>query len=366
MIDRRRIVTQGPPQDRDTPDLFRRGLALLALCLVACFASGCSSYFARRITQAPNRYPSWLAPGARVVLDYDGAIATNLPSKYVDVGPPEARLRYRVVPAGDYAFKVSATNEMEHGRSVFKFSFNSNVVGLTNEFTKSPRGTVVLLHGYGLGEYAMLPWAFQLAQDGWRCVLVDLRGHGKSTGKQISYGIHECQDLSQLLDALERDGHLSLPVAAVGVSYGAALALRWKGREPRVGPIVAIAPYAVLSNAVINICREYAPYLPLAFPRSGLKKVPSVLGVEPDELDPVAVLRRQPVKGLLIAANDDQITSWADMKRLEQALAPGSRLIVIPRATHETVAYRFPELAPLVQDWLDNHAGSDDKAAVVR
>ena len=52
------------------------------------------------------------------------------------------------------------------------------------------------------------------------------------------------------------------PVAAMGESYGAALALRWKTDEQRVDSVVAIAPYAVLSNAVLNIRHEYAHWFP--------------------------------------------------------------------------------------------------------
>ena len=359
-------MARDPFKDSASAVWFLRVLALLAFCLVACFTSGCGNYFARRITQAPNTYPTWLAPQARVVLDYDAALATNLPSRYLEVGPPEAKLRYRMVPAGDYNFKVTGTNRMDHGRQLYEFSFNANVPGKTNEFTSSPRGTVVLLHGYGLGGYAMLPWALQLAQDGWRCVLVDLRGHGKSTGKQISYGIHESNDLSQLLDALEREGELYQPVGVVGVSYGASLALQWKVVEPRVGPVVAIAPYAVLSNAVINICDEYAGCMPLAFPRAGMKKVPALLGVAADELDPLAVLGRHPVKGLLVAADKDKITPIADMQRLHQVLAPGSRMVTISNSTHEIIAYQFSKVTPVMEDWLDNRAAKDDKAALVR
>ena len=55
---------------------------------------------------------------------------------------------------------------------------------------------------------------------------------------------------------------LKEPVAAFGESYGAALALRWKTVEPRVRTVVAITPYAGLSNAVLNLCHEYAGWMP--------------------------------------------------------------------------------------------------------
>lgn len=316
---------------------------------------------ARRIVQAPNRYPSWLAPQARVYLAFDESLSTNLPSRYLDVGPPEARLRYRILPAASYQLKLTSTNWTERGRVKFQFNFKADWPGRTNEFTTAPRGTVVLLHGYGLGDYAMFPWALRLAEDGWRCVLVDLRGHGKSTGSRITCGIQEVSDLSQLLDALGREGELKAPVSALGVSYGAALALRWKTSEPRLGPVVAIAPYAVLSNAVLNICREYAPCLPRALPRAGLKRVPELLGVEPWELDPVSVLARHPVQGLLVAAGQDQVTSGLDMVRLRGVLSPGSKLVVVGEASHETVAYCFDEVVPVVRDWLNGAQAGDDR-----
>ena len=70
-------------------------------------------------------------------------------------------------------------------------SFGADVPGRTNQWSAHPRGTVILLHGYGLAQFAMVPWAIRLAQSGWRCVLVDLRGHGKSTGKKVYFGTRE-------------------------------------------------------------------------------------------------------------------------------------------------------------------------------
>jgi hypothetical protein len=123
---------------------------------------------------------------------------------------------------------------------------------------------------------------------------------------------------------------------------------------------VAIAPYAVLSNAVLNISREYAPCFPLALPRAGMKRLPSVLGVQPGELDPATVLEQNPVTALIVAADGDRITSSSDMKRLFDAAAPGSELIIVPDATHETVTYHFNELIPPVLKWLNGVSDYDE------
>ena len=62
-------------------------------------------------------------------------------------------------------------------------------------------------------------------------------------------------DLSQLLDELSRAGKLAAPVVAVGHSYGAVTALRWRTTDARVQSVVALSPYAVLADAVLNISR---------------------------------------------------------------------------------------------------------------
>jgi pimeloyl-ACP methyl ester carboxylesterase len=323
----------------------------LVLMLVAS-VTGCGTFVAHRIIQAPNTYPSWLAPSAPVLLAFNENLLTNSPTQFADVGPPSARLHYRVVEPADYHLQISSTNWMERGEVRYEFTFHADVPR-TNAWSAAPRGTVFLLHGYGLAEFSMVPWAWRLAQEGWRCVLVDLRGHGKSTGKTIYFGLKESGDMSQLLDVLTSHGQLAPPVAVIGESYGAALALRWKITDSRVGKVVAIAPYGVLSNAVLNICHDYASLLPRAVVRAGLKQLPVVLGVQADDLDTTTVLARHPVNALFVSGSKDDVIPPADVRSLFKKALPGSELIEVPGATHETVTYHFNELVPPVLAWLN-------------
>src|SRR5208282_396007 len=174
-----------------------------------------------------------------------------------------------------------------------------------------------------------------------------------STGRQIYFGIKETRDMSQLLDALARDNKLAEPVAAVGESYGAVLALRWKTVEPRVHSVVAIAPYASLSNTVMNIRQEYADWVPRVMVKLGLKKLPSVLHIPADEFDTTTVLRRKPVRVLFVAGGEDRITSVKEVESLRLLALPGSEFVVVPDATHEALTYYFSELVPAVLPWLD-------------
>ena len=327
---------------------------LLLLVGMVVGGAGCGSYIARRIAQAPNSYPDWIAPKARVMLDFNSGFLTNFPSHYFNVGPPDARLRYRIVEPANYNLQVSSSNWVEHGEPQFTFTFTADVPGGTNQWTGHPRGTVILLHGYGVAQFAMAPWALRLAQEGWRCVLLDLRGHGKSTGKRIYFGLQETNDLSQLLDQLDHDGRLISPVNAVGESYGAVIALRAQATEPRIHTVVAINPYASLSNAVVNIRRDYAPWLPGIFVRAGIKKLPVLFGVSAADLDTSTVIARHPFAALFIAGADDKVTPVAEVRKLRSLAAPGSEFIVVPKATHESLTYFFGALAPPIVEWLAN------------
>lgn len=328
-------------------------MKILRLLLLA--TGGCGTIIAHSLVRAPNRYSTWLAPEAPVILAFNPKLLTNFPVQYAEVGPPPARLAYRIIEPADYNFQIYSTNWLENHRREFEFTFRGTVPARTNLWTAAPRGTVVLLHGYALAQFSMLPWGLRLAQAGWRCVLVDLRGHGKSTGKQIYFGLKETGDIRQLLDALVQKKELAAPVALVGESYGAALALRCQGVEPRIHSVVAIAPYASLSNAVMNIRQEYASWVPKAVIRSGLKKLPTVLAIPAAELDTSTALSRKPARALFVAGAEDKIAPAKDVAKLESMALPGSRLIIVPDATHETLTYFFSELLPPVMAWLGDN-----------
>ena len=325
------------------------------MAILALNVAGCGTFVARSISRAPNRYPSWFSAEAPVMLDFKPKMLTNFVAQYAEAGTPPARLCYRIVEPADYDFSVRSTNWLDSGEKEYQFDFRATLPGRTNAWTAAPRGTVFLLHGYGEAQFSMLPWAYRLAEDGWRSVLVDLRGHGESTGKRIYFTVEETNDMIQLLDAMERRGEIAGPVTAVGESYGGVLALRWKTVDPRMGAVVAIAPYATLSNAVLNIRSEYAGLVPKFMVKEGIKKLPKLLDIQADEFDTTTVLERTPVKALFIAGEDDKIAPVAEVKRVLALASPGSSLVVVPEATHEALTYYFKDLTPVVLQWLDQN-----------
>ncbi len=359
--------------------------------LAAFLFAGCSPsrFVANGLLKAPNSYPTWFAPEPRVYLGYQPRITDQLQLEALlapwdrtfalgrvlpgghfpfETNPSPssafiqrfasdpARLVFRVVPPADYQLTITATHWIQNGREKAAFDFH-RAIPATPSLAR-PHGTVVLLHGYGLDHETMLPWAFWLGERGWQSVLLDLRGHGRSSGDSLSFGPMEERELSALLTHLQSTGRAPDPVVVLGVSYGATLALRWASADPRLDSAVAIAPYSHLGNAIENLRADFAPWLPAAWIRAGVRRFPEILGVPAEELDTLTVLGRRPISALFLAGGHDVIAPPAAVEALQNASRPGSRLWVLDGSNHEALPFRFPEMAPVIERWMNERRQS--------
>jgi pimeloyl-ACP methyl ester carboxylesterase len=324
----------------------------LGLGLAMSLMTGCTPgrFLARRIAQAPNSYPQWFAPKARVILTYEEELLSQFPLQKLSVTAPPARLAYRQIPPADYRLEVTATNWLAQGREFARFDFRARHPAPAA--TTPPQGTAFVLHGYGLHGETMLPWALWLGERGWHVVLVDLRGHGRSSGPQVGFGPLEAADLDQLLHHLQARGEAPGPVLALGVSYGAALALRWGAQQPAVEASVAIAPYAQLAPAILNLRADYVPWMPRWLVASATRQLPGVVGQTAAELDTETALARRPLPALFIGGGNDLVAPPADLERLWALSGPGSHLEVVRGSNHESLPFRFPALSQVAETWL--------------
>ena len=366
--------TAKPAGDPRLPPFF----ALLCFLLLT-GATACSPgrTLAGVMLRAPNTYPDWLAPPARVTLRLPKALLTNLPSERIEVGPPPARLWVGLVRPGDYQSRFVSTNRPCGSRREFSFSmravFPPQPLGGNHDApttagalpapgarptTVGARGTVFLLHGYGVDSLSMLPWAVVVAEAGYEAVLVDLRGHGESTGRRIGFGTMEVGDLRQVLDHLVATHQAPGPVAVMGESLGAALALRWAASDSRLATVIAFAPYAELEPAIVGIRDDYAAWLPRAWVRSAARRLPDLLEVRPESLDTSAHVDGLMTPTLLVAAGHDGIAPPPAVGRLARLCAGPVKYVMLDGAQHENLPYHFSELRALVLEWLEAYCRS--------
>jgi pimeloyl-ACP methyl ester carboxylesterase len=328
-------------------------VALVSTLLVGCV----SSLLARKVVAPPNK------SGIKALFA-DSAIIQHAPQAFADVwrvrvGPPAADLVVASIEPGDYGFQYDLRLSYPDGRDPHIEHFNAYWKPATEaaRLTSPPKGTLVFLHGYLQDKRFLTPWALRLAQAGYRCAVLDLRGHGDSTGRHISFGAYESADVSAVLDDLGRRGWDVSRVGLFGVSYGASVALLAAGRDPRVKAVVAFEPFASAEKAVPELMRAaFASQARGISDRqfaAAHRKEAALAGFRWSEADIPAALARTRAPILFFHGEADTWLS-ADHSRQLAAVAPaGSALRLVPRDNHVTLPLQIAPFEREVIGWFD-------------
>jgi pimeloyl-ACP methyl ester carboxylesterase len=220
------------------------------------------------------------------------------------------------------------------------------------EPTGAARATVFCLHGIRDRKENVRDWATHLAAAGYRAVLVDSRGHGRSSGDWMTYGVQESRDLSQLVDALALPG----PLAVMGVSYGGATAGVWGGREPRLRAAVAVAPFASLREIVPVYTPRTIPLVGWLIPRFVVMRTVDAAGrlgyFDPDDASPRTAAARARVPILILHGTRDDKVPFHHAELIRDAARDRVTLLPLDGQDHDHVA-SDPRLWPPVLDFFE-------------
>ena len=242
-----------------------RSFPTVAPCLLATslMVAGCvNTALTRAITEAPN-----LREKPRMLRSYRAAELQKCDATYrmalrVPVGPPGAELSVAVIDPGNYKVAASVGHgEFKNGVAPVWPQTDWTLPAEALDPPSPPKATVIALHGFQDSTEDMIHWALYLAQHGYRSVLVDLRGHGRSTGNWVGYGAFEAGDLKHVIDELERRQLVAGRIGVLGISYGASVGLELAGLDKRVEAAVAIEPFSEPRVAVKEFARAVVPAL---------------------------------------------------------------------------------------------------------
>ena len=193
-------------------------------------------------------------------------------------------------------------------------------------------GGVLLLHGVRANRRDMLDRAIFLEQAGYSVLLIDLPGHGESTGDKITFGVREGAGVLAALGYLRRE----LPgerLGVIGVSLGAA-SLVLAHPQPAPNAVVLESMYPTIEEAVtdrlaIRLGPAGAKLAPLL-----LWQLPFQLGVSPSELRPIDHIAALGSPVLIASGTTDEHTSWAETQRIYSAAMPPKELWAVEGAAH--------------------------------
>jgi pimeloyl-ACP methyl ester carboxylesterase len=224
---------------------------------------------------------------------------------------------------------------------------------------QSAKGTILVVHGIFGRSVTMLHTAHRLAAAGYRAVLVDLRGHGRSTGDYLTYGTQEARDLSQVIDALQARGLADGPIGVYGVSYGATTSIHLAAIDWRVKAVVAVEPFSMVRPELAYI----APMVPPQTFEQALNEAGSTAGFDPNFSDAADAIGRTSAPVLLMHGTDDWIVPYWNSVLLHQEAATHSELVTFPLRGHQSLWLDYDgELARRAIAWFDrwlgrNHVG---------
>jgi alpha-beta hydrolase superfamily lysophospholipase len=117
---------------------------------------------------------------------------------------------------------------------------------------ESPRGLVILFHGYMNAKASVLREAKVFHDLGFETMLVDFRGSGGSQGNETTVGWREADDVAAAVDYANRNLHTQC-VILYGQSMGSAAILRaiaLRGVKPNA--IIVECPYDRMLNTIAN------------------------------------------------------------------------------------------------------------------
>lgn len=337
-----------------------RALGPLLFACIGLGLSGCvSGMLAQKIVEAPNKtHKSWPTKGSAT---FERIAKTYSQTFRISVGPPVAELAAAVLEPADYSLRYGMTIETSpEGRRRPRYSADWDPQP-RKEQAVHRKGTIVLLHGFLMGKESMMHWAVFFAQQGYRTVLVDLRGHGESSGSWITFGATEAGDLVKVMDEIERRGLAPEGVGVMGSSYGAVMALHWAARDPRVKTVVAMHPFSDPEKAVVEFARGFPEAKKLvgglsdATFAAAIKRAAPLAGFTWANASVTESIKRLRVPVLFYHGARDTWILPANSERLVSAAPFGSRLVRLPEDDHASLGVRLDPIALDVADWFGEH-----------
>jgi dipeptidyl aminopeptidase/acylaminoacyl peptidase len=115
--------------------------------------------------------------------------------------------------------------------------------------TKASDKALILVHGMNSSRTAEFDGHFAefgaaMQRQGFTVLMIDLRGHGQSSNARFTFGITEKQDIISSVNWLESQGFKTGKIGVLGVSMGAASAIRATAEDSYIGALVIDSAFA--------------------------------------------------------------------------------------------------------------------------
>lgn len=225
---------------------------------------------------------------------------------------------------------------------------------------QKPKGTVICLHGIKMDKTLLATsWGQIFAVHGYRSIMVDLRGHGKSTGDYMTYGRVESTDISQVIDYLQDNDMLNGKLIIMGGSYGAAVAIQTAAIDCRIDAVVAMEPFTSLKEVAPEFAKKNHGLFAMLLGKGGIRKIVDKAGIianfDPDTNTPLQAVKQIKVPILFIHGKEDKLIPFRHSQELNDAACYG-KILIIDGKNHLNLVFQdiYP-IRDVIIDWLESN-----------
>jgi pimeloyl-ACP methyl ester carboxylesterase len=200
-----------------------------------------------------------------------------------------------------------------------------------------PAPALAVLHGWGGNAESMLSFVPLLHREGYGCLLLDARNHGRSDSDSFSSLPRFAEDLERGMDWLRSQSEVDARrVALLGHSVGAAAALLVASRREDVAAVVSIASFAHPAELMRRqLCAKRVPYYPLGW--LVLRYIEHAIGASFDAIAPRNTIRKVRCPVLLVHGEADSHVPLRDAETIHANGGRGSiELLRLPHVAHNS------------------------------
>lgn len=195
---------------------------------------------------------------------------------------------------------------------------------------------VLFMHGWLEVKEYHVRRALCMNEAGHDVILFDHRAHGRSGGRDTTFGVREKEDASAVVDAAVRRGLIDGRIIAMGHSMGGATALQLAVEDDRVAAVVAIAPFGTLRDAISSFRHLLAPWMSNLWLMSGFERAAREAGFDLDHACTITAAQKVHVPVMLIdAGRDRNLPTEQHARRIVEAVATDTFVrFTVPEASH--------------------------------
>lgn len=272
------------------------------VCVVLAIGlSGCQQMCAARIVES-------VTVGGKVVLAMQGS-----PAGLIENGRIDAERRITVADGTEIDAWVIKARPAEG-------------VALRN-------AAVVVIHPLMMSKGWFFSLGEQLAGEGWDVVLPDLRAHGASGGKYVTWGAKDKRDIKTVVDALVSEKLIAPRLYAMGASLGGCVAVQYAAFDPRCQGVLALAA----PTGVNDVARMLYPLATKGWLEGTIACAGKMADFDPADASAVEAAGKLKCPLILVHGRLDIIVPYSHSERIYAAAAGPRMLISLPLATHTTV-----------------------------